>query len=127
MNGLSTHLFQALSSYRSSEGYHQRRLKLKAEKNLQRKILLFGGRKEHWSKGSSPYLAYIASHWKKVAAENPKMNGYQVQQRLWNSWYNLEMSKRRDRKIMMAADDVVNREKSKTKVEEKQSVLTYFI
>ena len=109
---------QALSSYRSSEGYHQRRLKLKAEKNLQRKILLSAGSKEHWSKGSSPYLVYIASHWKDVVAENPKMNGYQVQQVLWNNWCSLEITRRRHRKKTVAVGEVTDIEKPRTKVDE---------
>ena len=122
MNGLSTHLFQALSSYRSSEGYHQRRLKLKAENNLHRKILLSAGTKKNRRKESSPYLAYIASHWKDVVAENPKMNGYQVQKRLWNNWYSLEKSKRWQGKKIKAADDPTYREKPKTSVEESTMV-----
>ena len=94
MKGLYTHLFPGPVKLQE-QGYHQRRLKLKTEKILQRKMLISAGMKEHWSKRSSPYLAYIASHWKKLAAENPKMNGYQLQKMLW-------------KKLVQSSDDQEN-------------------
>ena len=123
--------------YRSSEGYRQRRLRLRAETNLKLKNLLAENkmnlmaenkmnlmaenkmnlmaenemnqnrkadenlqlmakikpRDEAGHIATIPYFRYVASHWEGVAAANPRLDGGQVQKRLWRNWWAREMAR----------------------------------
>ena len=52
-----------------------------------------------------------------MAAENPKMNGHQVQNILWNNWCSLVITRRRHRKKIVAVGEVTDIEKPKTRVD----------
>ena len=135
-------------TYQSSEGYRQKRLQNRAEKNLKLKNMMVKNemslklktdmnqnmkadknlqllQDEGCNVETIPYFSYVASHWEGVVAANPRLDGGLVQKRLWRNWWARELARNKKKgsgeetgKQNMKSDEVIKDLDSGDNVEE---------